>query len=522
MKKEHEQLLAAKLAGENVDDALLKACRKTPELLNELAELTAIDRLLTFQVENEDDSLFAAEINQRLRSKQNNGNFVQEVKSKISKTRRRKKRFILPFALAASLAIGFTLLWGSHRFNQETTLANVTSSTGAVWKLLSIEKGDSLSKGVFFLEKGLSEITLQNGVRLILEAPIEFEIESVDLVKVHQGQLVANVPEPAIGFTILTPSSEIVDLGTEFGVSVKDDGGSEVHVLDGEVKARSLKKKKYSNLFKDDAMSFDAMQQAAVIQANPERFLRALPGHSSSAPQYLHWPCEPSGDIVQCIGTGIGGKFYPGALKSLNNGDGPVYQNGQFGEALYFNGSDAFVETDFPGIGDDHPRTVAFWAKVPNDFSINNGYGMISWGLMQEGMAWQISPNPAIDEGLLGRIRIGTMKAPVIGTTDLRDNRWHHIAVVMYGGDEANVSTHILLYVDGHLEKTSLKSVAKIQTQLEHDSSKPLMFGRNMAVSGGSMKNKRFFKGWLDEIYVFDTALDQQQIQSIMAKNSLN
>ena len=108
----------------------------------------------------------------------------------------------------------------------------------------------------------------------------------------------------------------------------------------------------------------------------------------------------------------------------------------------------------------------------------------------------------------------------VIGTTDLRDDEWHHVAIVMYGGEDAEVSTHILIYIDGQLEKTSKKSVAKIRTNLTGKKSKSLTIGRNLGFSGGRHPNK-FFKGSLDELFIFDTALSDEQIRSLMNTNSL-
>jgi hypothetical protein len=92
----------------------------------------------------------------------------------------------------------------------------------------------------------------------------------------------------------------------------------------------------------------------------------------------------------------------------------------------------------------------------------------------------------------------------------------------MYGGNDADVSTHILLYVDGRLEKTPIKSVARISTQLNHPASRPLMFGRNLDFEDDSENMPvKFFRGWLDEIYIFDTALEQEKIQSLMDSNHL-
>ena len=49
------------------------------------------------------------------------------------------------------------------------------------------------------------------------------------------------------------------------------------------------------------------------------------------------------------------------------------------------------------------------------------------------------------------------------------------------------------------------------------------MMGRNMAFSHDTIQIKdQFFKGWLDEVYLFDTALEPQQIRSLMKDNRLN
>ena len=143
-------------------------------------------------------------------------------------------------------------------------------------------------------------------------------------------------------------------------------------------------------------------------------------------------------------------------------------------------------------------------------------------GIIKKGAAWQISPNPETKDGLIGRLRIGTHKGMCIGTTDLRDDKWHHIAIVMYGGDKAEVSTHILMYIDGVLEKTSKKSIARINTGVDNKKSKPLNFGRNLGFDSDNKKlPDKFFKGLLDEVFIFDTALDEEQIRGLMNDNRL-
>jgi hypothetical protein len=45
------------------------------------------------------------------------------------------------------------------------------------------------------------------------------------------GRVYASVPKEALGFTIYTQNSKIIDLGTEFGVDTAMDGTVEIHVI---------------------------------------------------------------------------------------------------------------------------------------------------------------------------------------------------------------------------------------------------------------------------------------------------
>jgi hypothetical protein len=54
------------------------------------------------------------------------------------------------------------------------------------------------------------------------------------------GTLTARVPAHAKGFTVLTPHNKVVDLGTEFGLSVDESGETTVRVFTGEVAAYPL------------------------------------------------------------------------------------------------------------------------------------------------------------------------------------------------------------------------------------------------------------------------------------------
>lgn len=57
----------------------------------------------------------------------------------------------------------------------------------------------------------------------------------VDEAKCMHGRLQVRVSPHARGFKLLAPDAKLVDLGTEFGVVVDQNGRSEVHVFEGEV-----------------------------------------------------------------------------------------------------------------------------------------------------------------------------------------------------------------------------------------------------------------------------------------------
>jgi hypothetical protein len=90
---------------------------------------------------------------------------------------------------------------------------------------------------VLRVERGLAEIQFGSGARVVLEGPAALELRSGNGARLLRGKLTARVPGPASGFEVLSPQGKVVDLGTEFGISVDDDGGTNVRVFAGKVKA---------------------------------------------------------------------------------------------------------------------------------------------------------------------------------------------------------------------------------------------------------------------------------------------
>ena len=79
-----------------------------------------------------------------------------------------------------------------------------------------------------------------NGTVAILKGPVDVDLRGVDSAFLHSGQMLVRVAHETTReakFQVETPTSQLVDVGTEFGVEVEDDGSSLLQVYEGEVLA---------------------------------------------------------------------------------------------------------------------------------------------------------------------------------------------------------------------------------------------------------------------------------------------
>ena len=72
---------------------------------------------------------------------------------------------------------------------------------------------------------------------MTVEGPAEILSKSAWEAECRDGLVRMQVPPAARGFKLQAPSTEIIDLGTEFGLSVRD-GEGQVEVFDGEISIR--------------------------------------------------------------------------------------------------------------------------------------------------------------------------------------------------------------------------------------------------------------------------------------------
>ena len=132
--------------------------------------------------------------------------------------------------------------------NRETTVASnaeyvatLTQTANCVWQDANEARraGSRLVPGELDLRKGIARIRFDSGADLILEGPMGLRIDSGTAVTVLRGKVVFQESELELSapLTLHTPSSTLVDLGTEYAVYVGPEG-EEIHVFDGEVQRR--------------------------------------------------------------------------------------------------------------------------------------------------------------------------------------------------------------------------------------------------------------------------------------------
>ncbi len=115
-------------------------------------------------------------------------------------------------------------------------VAMVTRLVGVTWgdDQTAVEAGDALPAGRFAIQTGHAQIEFFCGATLVVEGPAELELESAIYARMKHGRLRAHVPPAARGFSIEVDDLKVVDLGTEFGLSVSPNSTG-VQVFDGEV-----------------------------------------------------------------------------------------------------------------------------------------------------------------------------------------------------------------------------------------------------------------------------------------------
>ena len=184
------------------------------------------------------------------------------------------------WVVAACLVLFFGLLIfqvSNRPFAEVAHVIGAYRADGVTYKT-----GETVEPGILSLSRGLLRLDFSNGARVTVQGPAELEVFDQDRVLLHKGLVTATIPESAVGFVVDTVAAHVVDLGTSFGVSVSENGQTEVCVFDGEVEVslpREAGLEEVSHLVREGE-SISARVNSSVIDSvsyETSQFENALP-----------------------------------------------------------------------------------------------------------------------------------------------------------------------------------------------------------------------------------------------------
>ena len=211
------------------------------------------------------------------------------------------------------------------------------------------------------------------------------------------------------------------------------------------------------------------------------------PTEPSQAGLAGHWKFdEGSGTIARDYsGQGNDGTFQ----------GNPKWVPGKINGALEFDGDDDQIKLKsvFVTVGSSS-NTLCLWVKVPlagtKGLAATERVGILLGN-------YNDTPNTNWELHSIGQMRLywngGEINAN--GTTDLRDNTWHHLTWVRDKSTNANY-----MYIDGKLEAM----IATLGTDIT--------FYTTHCIGGDNRANPPNFHGLIDDARIYDRALSQEEI----------
>lgn len=327
------------------------------------------------------------------------------------------------------------------------------------------------------LYDGQAELQFTSGAKLTLDGPVEVIPATPFNCRLQAGKVDALVPRSAVGFTVSTPSVQVVDRGTEFSVVVDDAGDTVVDVSQGLVEVTPRAPRHF--------WSFDEAGGSFRDQSGT-RFARLSPMATR---------------VDGLVGPG-GVRFNNtvGAAVYLGNGDAAGAQSGSFAARSGVT-IEALIVSEWTGLAYDYDhifrkedgdhrlllalQNPASLVGIPSQPEVPQG-PCLAFGLRIEGQPYQELDMPL--DGNRGRPSLA----------DICDGDVHHI-VAAY--DAATGEKR--LYVDGRL----------CMTAWYPPGAQVICGGMESAVVGGCARHvDQTFRGVIDEVAWYDFALNEEEV----------
>lgn len=411
----------------------------------------------------------------------------------------------------------------SHAVTETTTtaVALLTRTLDVRWDDPADTRkvGEALEPGWLRLKAGLAYVEFFNGVGVVLEGPAEVQLISVHKIFCRSGRLSVDVPPVARGYTVCTPQLQVVDLGTAFGLYVRDKQ-EEVHVFKGKVTFQ-VASAKPRDLNQGEAMAVAGDGKPQVISFNQRMFMSATELERKSdalhGRQLQAWREASAGSNAD-PSLMLRFDFERGSIsdRTLRNlaahgkvaGDATIVgcanAEGRWPgkDALEFRNLSDRVRVHVPG--EHRALTLVAWVRVDRLECLFNSLFMAD-AFESGAVHWQIRSNGSLHLGVSGPRNESAANynydSPRIFTAE-KLGRWTQLAMV-YDGAKRQMTQ----YVDGQPVSHSPMTKATL-LRIGHGE----LGNWNPGSNSPDPTPVRYLSGRMDEFDLFNRALGDQEI----------
>lgn len=368
------------------------------------------------------------------------------------------------------------------------------------------------------LTEGIVQLRLDNGVLVTLESPCTFKADSPDRVHLTRGKLVGNVPPNAVGFTVHTPGMDVIDLSTEFAIrvdAVEDENGeagsTEVSVLDGKVQVRPGGA---------SAQGGDSEVVLAGQSRRAEPGTKSLLAGRAEPSAFYRWVPSAYEKTVRDLGPVAYWRFEDGDGLSLSDnlarsgdrvtqvGRVGAEPRGAVGGSASFDGQSRLVLEGPRGLDLMHSFTIASWVFLePGVEGLRRVFSNALFLGDQATAGFGLGVNHMADGQPQAFFTFYGI-ADYRGDTPLPTGRWVHLAVSI---DREGRPT---FYIDGVADTYRLFSNPSQLTPPPPGRLSDADAWIGDAPVAGSAASEAF-QGRIDELVVFPSVLDREQIERL-------
>lgn len=537
--KQFQELLGLLLDDEISEEQvreLVRLVKANPSFSRELRLHLAMDgRLTQHESEARGADKFATSIEEAINAEEDAEEFVNKVVELADYQNpepvvQRTPWVIAAISLAACLALAFVLFQAPNNSPVETAavepvdrgVAVVSSVVGEVmFDGTELEKGDVIDPGLLEFETGYLALEFYRGARMSVGGPAKLEFIDGQKVRCHYGKVRAQVPPVARGFTVLTPESRVVDLGTEFAVAVGRKGQTEIHVFDGEVEAYDQagspeskklltagKALKVAGLreFPAEAERFNDLvdigkKERRTRKTRFEKWITRSANIRKDERLVAYYDFEADKTRERMLpNRSLRGEELDGAIVGATWAEGPWPGKG----ALSFKRPGDRVRISIPG--EFEAITLSAWVRV-DGLDRTHSSLMLTDGYDAGEVHWQFRKDGTLVTGLRHTAGRGQNYTAEDFVNLKRLGRWFHLATVIDPG--AATVTH---YANGRvLETAKLKSTHPLRLG---DAS----IGNWDRPIGKAESSIRNLNGSIAELMVFKAALTKPEIRKLALK----